>query len=59
VALKLVRVNVRLTAVVPFCGVKKKLHSKNDPVIVQVKCSWCPLHTEAIAGGDIITEPKI
>ena len=42
-------------AVVPPSGIRKKIHSENDPGVVHVNSSMPPLHTGAIPGGDIIT----
>ena len=44
-----------LLAVLSLSGIRKKLHSSNDPGVVQVNSSMSPLHTGATPGGDIIT----
>ena len=37
----------------------EKLHSRNITVALHISSSWCPLHTEAIPGGEIVTAPEI
>ena len=45
-------------AVVSPSGMRKKLHSRNDPGVVHVNSSKPPLHTGATPGG-VITTPII
>ena len=47
-----------LLAVVSPSGIRKKLHSRNDPDVVHVNSSKPPLHTGATPGG-VITTPII
>ena len=59
------------SAVIPRCmnclyilvstSIRKIFHSRNITVALSlhISSSWCPLHTEAIPGGEIVTAPEI
>ena len=49
------RARAYLLDVVSPSGIRKKLHSRNRPLVVHVNSNWSPLHTGAIPGGDITT----
>ena len=42
-------------AIVSPSGIRRKLHSIDDPCVVHVNSNLSPLHTGAIPGGDSIT----
>ena len=46
-----------LIETVSFSGIREKLNSKNLPVVLHVRLSVSPLHTDAIPGGEITAPP--
>ena len=43
---------------IPVSSIREIFQSKSMPVTLQINCSWSPLHTEAILGGEIVTAPE-
>ena len=44
-----------LLAVASPSGIRKKLHSTNDPGVVHINANCSPLHTGTTPGGDSVT----
>ena len=48
-----------LIGAISFSGIREKLHSRNLPVVLHIRVTLSPIHTDAIPGGEITALPII